>query len=597
MAWTDEGPAVTREQRGTPIDPLGGTSRSTVPVSSFGGLLSAVRMYGIDAGDLANGATPASDFLPGNPGCSSTQLGPGETIIASITGYSSDYAHLLWLDQDRSTGTFSIVADGSNSYDLAGTTCLPQFKSARGWTFWTYESYTSAGLTEQSATEFLVYYKDPCVVRVPSELGGGWLMVVSRVRVRREDAADWYVANRGLPPDEQFDSDDEFTDALRNLTGRGQCFTDIVAFHSRNATFGDGQVRGPFLLVDGAQALDDTYFRLWLGVPGATFFGDEGGERRLYVYYAVEYSASDADDVPYLDQRDGYKTAVDSWTDSRYGFSFGPGIAVSCFEGQEVRQQLAASPPPEASWEPGDAWSALFRSPVRLWVAEPEAGHGVSLFTEKYGLTKTVDPAPVTCDCSNCDECDDCDEGSIALFFAATLANDNALAILANVTPKTGHGVWRSASVPDSTLLYGGRTRFGADFVVAPLQSSIVSVQTGPGGLGINTRMEVWRSDDQVAQSSEHHLYLDPDPWWDADGAAFRVFFGDPNGTPTNYYRHRLDSDQRTCVSWEHAWDGLDIPEFDPPTIPKLPPVVIIDREDPIPDPRNDPPDGEPDLP
>ena len=172
---------------------------------------------------------------------------------------------------------FQIDAEASVSQIV--NTVVPSLKppdSGRAWPYLFAHCYDDGTRTVEtiappSDQDLAVTYKNPCVVRLPSNTSGkGWLMLLSRERRYNSIAA---VAEPG---------DTDFA------------ISDIVAYLADEDCpgFDDGEkVAGPFLIASSIGALpgpDAVNVRFFLSVPSAVVMPADGvGMYQIAVYYTV----------------------------------------------------------------------------------------------------------------------------------------------------------------------------------------------------------------------------------------------------------------------------------------------------------------------
>lgn len=493
---------------------------------------------------------------PGDGGIPLGESGSVSGVLRMFAAFGSNGAPAFpvppipssWCAGDEFIGYVDADARGDFSETSPTSFSLTRIPAVRfSASAWEYEQVTGySGEVPSVAVDqafFAVIQKDPSVVRVPASLGGGWLMLLFRGRIvvsgrmdlntiqwtaeglsdAMKELREW--VNPNSPPDPS---------GVRPPAGTtaGASLADIVGYWCDEPTFTSAALKGPFLVVDSLQAVEDQNFRLWLGVPSGVFTAHPGadGHPELWVYYVAEQTQGGVYDWPdttlppadsgYPYDAPGYSAAVHAWHtagglpwtypgDARTGHEpgFDGGIAVSRFTGTEVRDQLFGSAPRgESNWNRTDAWTSDFRKKVRVWVANGTVLNDVRTLKGAYGDDtglRTKDPSAFL------------HGSSLNLLFAGMGGTYSA----ATAPIFTGQGIWRAVTVPhvgirevpsfaspgEIASMPGTEAEFGVDFVISTLD----------GGL---------ESRDLVARSSlDVEIHADPDivyvpgtthPWW-----------------------------------------------------------------------------------
>lgn len=450
---------------------------------------------------------------------------------------------------------------------LLRTTCVPGVKRADGWPYMqlTYGQASDGTRYFDATTEtadFWVIYKDPCVVEVPG--GGGWLMLLKRIRVHRVDVAanDPELARN------------EILQADTRLSKPGGCYADVVAYWAPDPSFTDGLV-GPFLMVHSLDALDFDHRRAWLGVPGGTFVNVDG-EDWLYLYYVVEAHDPGAGAVgaeaaePVVEEDDPHqywqrRTKTVVWTEaawdpsasySSYNVSrtdtvYGPeslapvtrGIAVRRVRLSDLSVAFSGPAVTEDCWRTDRrscGWSGVVPGEnlglVRLWMAPERAGGAVRVraFGSVFPEVREADPMPVVCD-----------DGAMALYFSA---------IGDAPTSTSGHGVWRAAGLPEGqpfTRLAERPTPYTAIFGV----DFVMSAESDPARGAVSI--------DQIVASSGTSLFIDPDPVRLPDGSV-RVFVGEQISNVVQPLLRYDGSAEDACRGWAELFSVAEIGRASP---------------------------------
>lgn len=442
--------------------------------------------------------------------------------------------------------------------------------------------------------DVLAAYKDPCVVAIPAALGGGWLCLMARLRVQGSSLVPGALA--AALADDNLDEQSKWDELKRGWSDGDlephNSVGDVVGWVCDDPSFSGNSLKGPFLFVSSIGQLADLEvvdgrasgprfapFRIWAGVPSATFLDDS-----LYLYCSGHPNGRKGSDAagelsPYIDVEAGLKAAVEGFAG---GAGFDQAILTRHITPEQFQKYVVeATPTPEADWTwrdvvGGAPGTLVTRSPrgsgfghlstvrgesivgamvpVRVWQGWPGSSRrcvalldAVQAATDAAALEDgrvlgqnpplLTDPAPTACG------------GSLQLYFSAVPGNgDGDLSARAD----TLHGLWRGAAVPASATIavadggggWSDRTaRFGVDFVVASAN---------------NSRR---RSEDQVAQSwaaedpggrRQYRLYLDPDPrLLDPWSESVRVYSGDL--TSLTSFEGTTD---RACAEADAAWDA-----------------------------------------
>ncbi|MDI7269145.1 MAG: hypothetical protein QME96_14240, partial [Myxococcota bacterium] len=431
---------------------------------------------------------------------------------------------------------------------------------------------------------FGVVFKDPHVIELPDEMGGGWLMVLARYRVpagflaTRQDSPTTAWAEAGatklvrqaVDPAIEYD-----TSELLALAKAETSAGDVVAFHARDPGFTD-DLRGPFLLVDSLRAVPrQAGFRLWLGVPSAAVATDPTtGEQSLYVHYVVESNHGlDQDgglvgfplDSRLSDEEQSlWLAAEDAWAGGGFEEQ-GRGIAVKRIAAATVRRRLNPSsffgPKDERDWTHEDALEGELFGRVRILVpvgASSGPSYVVRTFEEVFPAGGSppvkVDPAAIACG-------DD-----LHLFFCARERNPATDLIQSAplVDGTNGHGIWHAVAVPSGTQLAGADSGqvweavHGRDFVVRRCR-----IEVSPGGGGATWPDQVVASDVTL---DPPRVYQDPDPSWQPDGgimvlmgASRATWYDPPNDDFFEAWLPgplvRVDGDSHdVCWDWSDAF-------------------------------------------
>jgi hypothetical protein len=448
MAWRDDGPAITFEGSGVKA---GGTTSTIVVPESFSPVSSRLVMFGVDSHQLAAELGIDWESLREPPAFPAFNVWDSESPDPA-------WGHLQFLE---SGSFFPFSGAPAFSYTTRDapffrSTVIPAVKRHVAMT-WAYERYSSASTPLPDATLPVdVRYKDPSIVRLPS--GRGRLFLTGRLMTSP-------VPSPTSPPDSPEAS-----------------FADIVAFWAPEAdpTFSSRDVRGPFRLVDGMDAVPGlTGARLWLGVPSAVVAKGADGAERLFVYFVAE-AASFLQQFPNNDIGSGSA----SWPDYVAGLrtaSFVRGIHLRTVELADLYAHIEHCRANAATL--GDY------TDERAWrmgsIGEPSVVPGTNRGRVRFSTTdgldlnaddatwNFVDPSAATC------------EGELFLYFTVhpSTADQND----AHLVP----GIWRAHSPRTA--------RHGVDFLVY-----IVGDPLGD-----------WLSPDQVVEDGRGpesiELHADPD--------------------------------------------------------------------------------------
>ena len=318
------------------------------------------------------------------------------------------------------TGSLDFVVDFKPGKILQET-MVPSHRVARDWNFTrqTGVSFNSdlsgfTKATDEVQEDCYVLYKDPNILKVPDTLGGGYLMLAGRYRIRLSDLVD--------PADEPTE-DGDWANLMGEVSPEGSnSIGDIVGWFCPDAEFRENVV-GPILLLDSLHALqwdslvdagnigEDAEFptRWWLGVPSGVFVGNT-----LYLYCAANPSGYKGGRSPveilydpYLDGS-SYKEKADlgEWhrwllamyvdsKDKTYNIDISTSMPTSARTPAELlvrsisgidlanalRNTAAGTATPEGSWTYQDvvgygssASAPIAGRTVRIWSAEPGGG-------------------------------------------------------------------------------------------------------------------------------------------------------------------------------------------------------------------------------
>ena len=470
---------------------------------------------------------------------------------------------------------------------LVQRTCVPHFKSpgiAWPYSHRVYDLASCTYTTVEYREKFWVTYKDVSVVKIPSRTsvaglvtfpgalgdghedeqeGGGYLMVAVRTRILVSEGED--VVGVGGDPIGAFGVGWNPPHTVFSLGGPGTCLADIVCFYADDAEFRTN-VKGPYLLVHSAYALDtQPHARLWLGVPGAAFH-KIGGEWWLYVYYqcephdpagaqarldlavAVGGAPSALQETAYADPRDAAPACTGSITES-YGSISVPqggteenasgqslfmdvtsGIAVSRFRLSDVQSEIVdAAAIPESEWSIYTStmgWTGAVAGEqlgyIYVWMCggllgptQVQMWEGwVQGATQATGWLHKADPAPMDC-------------GSrLVLFFAANEWDSFSgvasppLFQYKSGGPFSGHGIWRCVAMEEGTSLdFDGDGK--GEFPILSYGKHFFCDAT----IDLSAPATVLALGQVVHTKTQPGMALDPDPVQLPDGSA-RVYFG-----------------------------------------------------------------------
>jgi hypothetical protein len=559
MAWGKSNGAISVYVEGAYKGYANKTSTATLylPDESGGGKL---RMWDISAGSVQSffrALEPALDFVP-----EIFEEEPQTSLTASRDEIP------IWQCYLDSNADFQFSIDTDQWADrILIQTGVPA-ERRQFWTRFQRITSYSAGVGPGGSADtiptralFRVIYKDPCVIAVPEAAGGGYLMILVRYRTREEDAT---LPNGTL---EQPDV--------------GTCISDIVCYWSVDATFRGTYgttLKGPFLLVDSLDALDDPYlyeegeartkvsFRPWLGVPGAVFVGND-----LYLYYVVTppypTKGGAKDGAPYLDEERGLEEEVGSFNDGE-GLTQVLAFRVISHAEYTVGIRMGLADTDEENWTTASAIPSGPSLPVRAWMAITGAPNRVESFLQKVTqaatrqgsvrplptdesyAAKLVDPLPFTC------------QDQLGLFVAVHanspfhLRNDPDMAwdrfglLIGGDADPSLYGLWRLRAVDPATiprLVRAGvpfAPELGRDFVV----SGNLSRRGYPDQVAASFAGSV-DEDEEQEPADDIFDYLDPDVVFIPPLGVWRVYTC--RDFELVYYSA---SDLRMCAPAEDAW-------------------------------------------
>ena len=568
--WGTEQDAVPLTDPGGATGAAVGTSTSTRLMSSGGSWPAYyLRMYGLGEGGIQLAGAADAAVWSGE-GAESYDVTACSTYDAAaftdqwitfIDGEPKAFFGGVLTDADMS---FAMAPPDDPSVALVSRTCIPGFKTGAGWPYahrvyaagspCTYQTYEYDG-------DFLVLYKDVCVVRMPSDaLGGigggvgagngddqnsaGYLMIAVRVRVLVEDlennpptGTDPRTGEPYLP----FDANNPMASASWSGFGSpGRSLSDIVCWYASDPEF-RVDVAGPFMLVHSSYALDVTpHARLWLGVPGGVWVKTDG-DVWLYVYYMCE----PADDRTNLTEKNNYQvfedtqgctgSASESYTgvadevdapDQELDLDVKAGIAVKRFRIADIKAQIVAVAAagaviPEVDWTiyRGTGWTPVSGEAlgyISIWFAGGSAipAGEVSAWETvmpMYAVAapKTADPMPLLC------------RRRLTLYFAAIHQSSGAFDVFSYTAGTTwsGHGIWRTTALKSGEVIFDGTS----SYTVGAYGVHFVASADTDG-------RDVLFESQVIHAKSDLTPYYDPDPVVLPDQSV-RVFFGQ-GGTP-----------------------------------------------------------------
>jgi hypothetical protein len=468
---------------------LQATSTATVLLrpADLDGARARLRLYGVDDGGVYRALPAAREW--------------GRLVAESPCGLRE--RAIAYLDAPRRfLAPFRFTIAGPEALT---PTCIPGSRREVTWLV--------PGANGPAPATIDVTYKDVSVVRLPD---ASWLLVAARYRTPTSN-----------PP--------------RPATP-GASLGDVVAWRAADPAFTE-DLRGPYWLVDGQDALPGEARPAWLGVPGALVSG-AGDGLHLDVYYVVEpgddvgpppapaqrpsgvpdpAQKPDPNRPPDPSQKPDPNRAPDPAQKPAPGLS--PGVALKRFEWAALSAVLSEPAPLESAWELTDAVPGALLGRVRVWSAAATPG-AVRPFETAFpdgAPLRFADPAPFSCGSSPAD-----------LFLAAIPQPRSG--------GPNGHGVWHAAGIPTGATLCAVADAGPCDAIAAVAGLDFLIAPGGPA------------SPSRLATSTATAFYVDPDPLRLPLGA-LHVAFGDiADGSEAGLLWARGTA-KDVCRPWTEAWE------------------------------------------
>jgi hypothetical protein len=329
-------------------------------------------------------------------------------------------------------------------------------------------------------------------------------------------------------------------------------------------------VRGPYWLVDGQDALPGEARLAWLGVPGALISADDGA-LHLDVYYVVEPGEQqpgagigpkveparvearkveapkvearqpvngagprrsgppdpsqkpDPNRPPDPSQKPDPNRPPDPSQKPVAGIA--PGVALKRFDWAELRAVLSEPPPLESAWELTDAVPGALLGRVRVWVAARTPG-AVRPFEATFSdgpPLRFADPAPFSCGDAPAD------------LFLAAIPQPHG-------DGPNGHGVWHAAGVPTGATLCAVEEAGPCTTTPAVAGLDFLIAAGGPA------------SRSRIAASTSTAFYVDPDPLRLPLGG-LHVAFGDIDDGSDAGLLWARGTARDVCRPWAEIWE------------------------------------------